>query len=204
MRLKLHFLFVLASAASGFGQDGFVPLFSGLDLDGWIEDTPGIWRVEKGMIVGRSPGLKYNDFLRTKASYGDFELRVLFRLVGAIGNSGVQFRSKPVPNSHELAGYQADIAEQWWGCLYDESRRNRVLAKPTAASIATLRKHGWNEYAITAKGNQIAIVLNGVPAVAYAERDPDIDSEGIIALQVHSGGPMEVQFKNIRIKRLDR
>ena len=72
-------------------------LFNGKDLSGWQIDTPSLWQVRDGMIVGKSPGIKYNEFLRTRKNYGDFRLRVKFRLVDGKGNSGIQFRSKPVP-----------------------------------------------------------------------------------------------------------
>ncbi|MEX2263509.1 MAG: DUF1080 domain-containing protein [Bryobacteraceae bacterium] len=175
------------------------PLFNGKNLDGWEIDTPGIWQVRDGMIVGKHSGLKYNDFLRTRKSYGDFVLKLEFRLVNGEGNSGIQFRSKPVPDSHEVSGYQADIGQQYWGCLYDESRRKKVLVQAPPASLANLKKDGWNEYAITARGNHITLDLNGVRTVDYRETEPGIETTGFIALQVHSGPPIEVQFRKIRI-----
>jgi hypothetical protein len=181
-------------------ESGFKPLFNGKDLAGWRVDTPGVWSVRDGMIVGKSPGLRHNDFLRTEKEYGDFVLKLLFRLVNGTGNSGIQFRSKTVPDSHEISGYQADIGETYWGCLYDESRRNRVIAPASPEALAAFRKDGWNEYTITATGNRIVTEVNGVRSVDYVERDADIAMAGIIALQVHAGAPFEVQFKDIRIK----
>ena len=117
-------------------------LFNGRDLSGWEQDTPDIWSVRDGMIVGRSPGMKHNDFLRTKKVYGDFVLRVRFRLIDGQGNAGIQFRTDTIPNSHEVSGYQADIGQQYWGCLYDESRRKKVLVKASPESLGGLRKDG--------------------------------------------------------------
>src|SRR5262249_30091039 len=128
-------------------------LFNGHDLSGWEQDTPDIWSARDGMIVGRSPGMKHNDFLRTKKTYGDFILRVRFRLIDGQGNAGIQFRTDPIPDSHEVSGYQADVGQEYWGCLYDESRRKRVLVKPSPESLAGLQKDGWNQYVITARGN---------------------------------------------------
>src|SRR5262245_16684860 len=82
-------------------------LFNGKNLDGWIADTAELWKVRDGMIIGKSSGIKYNEFLRTRRFFGDFVLRLKFRLVNGEGNSGVQFRSRPVPASHEVAGFQA-------------------------------------------------------------------------------------------------
>src|SRR5881296_1946335 len=103
--IAVLFLFAFGLPA----EEGFTPLFNGRNLDGWEIDTAGIWQVRDGMVVGKTPGLKYNDFLRTKKHYSDFILKLSFRLVNGVGNSGVQFRSKPVPDSHEVSGYQADI-----------------------------------------------------------------------------------------------
>jgi hypothetical protein len=167
-------------------------------------DTPGIWSARDGMLVGKHGGLKYNDFLRTGKSYGDFVLRLKFRLVNGEGNSGVQFRSKPVPGSHEVEGYQADIGQQYWGCLYDESRRRKVLAQPPAEALAGLDKAGWNEYVITARGRRITLDLNGKRTVDYTESEDGIDPSGFIALQVHSGPAIEVQFKDLLIKELKK
>jgi hypothetical protein len=187
-------------------QNGFRPLFNGKNLDDWVVDTPGLWQVRDGMIIGKSPGLKYNDFLRTKRHYSDFILKVSFRMIDPTGrgNSGIQFRSKPVPNSHEVSGYQADMGMQYWGCLYDESRRRKILAQASPESLAGLNKNGWNEYVITARGNHITLDLNGVRSVDYHETEPGIDTSGFIALQLHGGPPLEMHFKNLQIRELSR
>ncbi|MBI3667956.1 MAG: DUF1080 domain-containing protein [Acidobacteria bacterium] len=191
-------------AGSLLAEEGFTPLFNGKDLSGWEVDTPGLWQVRDGMIVGRSSGLKYNDFLRTKKHYADFILKLSFRLINGEGNSGIQFRTEPIPNSHEVSGYQADIGQTFWGCLYDESRRKKVLVQATAESLAKLDKLGWNDYVITARGSHITLDLNGVRTVDYHETEPGMDQTGFIALQVHGGPPMEVQFKDLRIQELQK
>lgn len=185
-----------------FAETGFQPLFNGKDLDGWEVDTPGIWSVRDGMIVAKTSGLNHNDFLRTRKHYTDFELRLSFRLLNGSGNSGIQFRSKPVPGSHEVAGYQADVGQQYWGCLYDESRRGKILVQTPAEILAGLQHDGWNQYTVTAQGDRIILELNGIRTVDYVEKEPGIDRSGIIALQVHGGPPMEVHFKDIRIREL--
>lgn len=183
-------------------QDGYKPFFNGKNLEEWEVDTPGLWEVRGGVIVGTSPGLKYNDFLRTKKHYSDFILRLWFRLKDGQGNTGIQFRSRPVTASHEVSGYQADIGQTYWGCLYDESRRNRVLMAPPAELLASLDKSGWNEYVITARGKHITLDLNGIRTVDYRETDANIDETGFIALQIHSGPPMQIEFKDLRILEL--
>ncbi|MBI3697429.1 MAG: DUF1080 domain-containing protein [Acidobacteria bacterium] len=195
---------LLLGAALCAAEEGFTPLFNGKNLDGWEVDTPGLWQARDGMILGKSPGLKYNDFLRTKKNYSDFILKLSFRMIDGQGNSGVQFRSKPVAGSHEVSGFQADIGQQYWGCLYDESRRKQVLVQATPESLAGLKKDGWNDYVITARGNHITLDLNGVRTVDYYEKEPGIETTGFLALQLHGGPPMEMHFKNIRIRELGK
>lgn len=182
-------------------EEGFRPLFNGKDLTGWDGDTM-LWKVADNCIVGDSPGIKHNQFLCTKEEFGDFELKVEFRMKDGAGNSGVQFRTKRVPNSTEVSGYQADLGENYWGCLYDESRRNKILVKAPADFESKLKKGDWNEYTIRAQGDQITLKVNGMTTVEYREPDSEIARSGIVALQVHSGGPMKIEFRNIRIKAL--
>jgi hypothetical protein len=178
-------------------------LFDGKTLDGW-EGNLAYWSVQDGMIVGKHEGLDHNEFLCTTRTFKNFELKLEFRLVGGKGNSGVQFRSRRVPNSSEVSGYQADIGENYWGALYDESRRNRILATPEgearAALQKVLRKDGWNTYVIRAVGPRILLEINGVRTVDYTEKDPHIPMEGVIGLQIHAGAPMEVHFRNLNLR----
>lgn len=122
---------------------GYQSLFNGKDLSGW-EGNREIWRVEGGTIIGEAAkGLDKNQFLATTRRYQDFSLVLQFRLVGGRGNSGVQFRSERIPNHHEMIGYQADVGEKYWGCLYDESRRKKVLVQaPPELEKASARTAG--------------------------------------------------------------
>ena len=106
-----------------------VPIFDGKTLAGWEGDAK-IWRVEDGMITGGSltETVTRNEFLATKKSYANFDLRLKIKITGTgFVNSGVQIRSVRVPGSSEMAGYQVDAGIGWWGKLYDESRRNKVV-----------------------------------------------------------------------------
>lgn len=192
----------LALPAADAAEDGFEPLFNGKDLDGW-EGDPFLWKVEDGMVVGRSPGIAYNDFLTTTEEYSDFILRFQIQLVDNVGNSGVQIRSRRVSGSMEMIGYQVDVGPSWWGSLYDESRRRVTLAAPSEATIKkALKPTDWNDYEVQASGKHIVLKLNGVVTVDYTEEDESIEQTGLIGLQVHSGPPLEARFRNIRIKRL--
>jgi len=183
---------VLAAEAPKPDKDGWYQLFNGKDLTGWkASENKGTFRVENGCIVGDSPGIRHNDFLCTKKAFGDFVLRLDVRLRPDSANSGVQFRSERVPDSHEVAGYQADIGGPWWGKLYDEARRRRVLAGPKPGVIARcLKRGGWNTYEIRAAGPRITLKINGTTTVDYTEPEPPekIARRGRIGLQIHAGG----------------
>ena len=176
----------------------------GRSFAGWEGETNSVWRVRDGVIVGGSlQGNPRNEFLATRKDYKNFRLKLEYKLVGTEGfvNGGVQFRSKRIAQPpNEMSGFQADIGAGFSGCLYDESRRNKILAQASRESLASLKIDGWNEYVITARGNQITLDLNGVRTVDYRERDPGIETSGFIALQIHGGPPMEVQFKDLRIR----
>jgi hypothetical protein len=183
------------------------PLFDGKTLAGWEGETQKTWRVEDGSIVGGSLDVTVprNEFLCTLKSYGDFELKVKFKLLGdrKQANAGVQFRTKRIPKHHEVSGYQADIGQHYWGALYDESRRNKILAQPDKKLLETLVKHeDWNDYTIRCEGPRIKLWLNGTLTVDYTEKDEKIERTGIIGLQIHGGAKAKVFYKDITIEEL--
>jgi len=113
-----------------------VSLFDGNSFAGWEGDLSW-FRIKEGAIVAGSleKEIPHNLFLCTKMEYGDFELKVEAKLVGPGDNSGIQFRSRRIAGDNEVSGYQADMGGPIgdfgvvWGSLYDESRRNRMLAE---------------------------------------------------------------------------
>jgi hypothetical protein len=184
-----------------------VSLFDGKTLAGWEGETEKTWKVEDGAIVGGSleTTVPRNEFLCTTTSYSDFELKVTFKLLGdkAKANAGVQFRTKRIPNHHEVIGFQADVGQDYWGALYDESRRNKVLSKPTKEVIEKLVKfEDWNDYVIRCEGPRIRLWLNGTLTVDYTEEDDKIERTGIIGLQIHGGAKAKAYYKNITIEEL--
>ena len=191
---------VAAAPLVSGAEAGFVSLFNGTDLTGWDGD-PFLWKVEDGTLIGRSPGIAYNDFLTTVREYSDFILRFEIHLLDDVGNSGVQVRSRRVPGSMEMIGYQADVGPTWWGSLYDESRRRVTLAEPSEATLRrALKPDAWNDYEVSAIGKRVVLKLNGIVTVDYTEEDDSIEQKGLIGLQVHSGPPLEARFRNIRIQ----
>ena len=205
MRYFISVLLCIASLHAAFaGESGFVSLFDGKTLEGW--DGKADWfRVEDGAIVAGTleKPIPNNEFLTNKKTYGDFELRLKVKVLGEGVNAGIQIRSQRIPNHHEMIGYQADIGQHYWGKLYDESRRRKVLAPVGDVDTRKLVKHGeWNDYVIRCKGPRIQLWLNGHKTVDYTEPDDKIERTGIIGLQIHSGPKSEAWYKELRIKEL--
>ena len=191
----------LAPAAPAADEDGFRPLFNGKDLGGWVTPAdPSLFTVEDGQIVGRTDGkLKKNEFLVTARPYGDFTLKAKVKF--KTGNSGIQVRSIRADNG-KVSGPQADIGEGYFGSLYEEGMRSKLLVTyPKDKGKALFKVGEWNDMVVTAKGDRITITLNGTETVDLA--DPAFLKSGIIALQVHVGPPMEVRFKDLLIKAAD-
>jgi hypothetical protein len=128
------------------------------------------------------------------------------KLAGTEGfvNAGIQVRSQRITNPpYEMSGYQADVGEGWWGSLYDESRRNKVLAAADKELIKRILKpNDWNDYEIRCEGKRLRLAINGEQTVDYTEPDAAIPQHGIIGLQVHGGGKAEVAYKDITIEIL--
>lgn len=187
-------------------------LFNGTSFEGWNvnEKEQQWWKVADGVIVGGSleQTVPHNTFIATNDSFQNFELNCRIRIQGNGGmvNSGVQIRSIRVPNNSEMRGYQVDAGDGWWGKLYDESRRNKVLgqAADLKAVNDAVRPNDWNDYRIVAEGPRIRSWINGVAALDYTESDPKIPFDGQIGFQAHSGGKVLVQIKDITILPLPR
>lgn len=212
-----------AFAAGGEPEEGFVSMFNGKDLTGW-EGKPGGWWVEDGTITSRStpekPCKKHHYLMWRGGKPADFELRLSYRLVG--GNSGVQFRSRELPN-WDTSGYQADMeaGKQWTGALFEHTRggialrgQKVVIDEQGNKQITSLgdpaelfkhvKQNDWNDYVIIARGPEITLKINGVVMSQAIDKDKrHAARSGVIALQMHPGPPMTVQFKNIRIKLFD-
>lgn len=209
MRVLISF-FLLAGLAVAAGphnvltekekQKGYELLFNGKNLLGW-DGAPDLWSVKDGVLVGSTEGkdLSQNSFLITKEKFSDFILTADVKLRNH--NTGIQFRSERLPE-FVIKGYQADAAtDKWWGSLYGEKTGRGVIVDGWAGKGEKLVKTGdWNRYEIYCKGDHIKLSLNGVVTVDIQD---DMASEGVIALQVHRGPPMQVSFRNLKIKKLN-
>ncbi len=210
-------------------EAGFKPIFdpdtSG--LDGWKAPDMSYWSVQDGAITARSTQqhpVKTNQFLVWQlGKLDDFELKLKYRISGTPkANSGIQIRSRVEEDGHAI-GYQADIdmTGRYTGALYDERGRGMLAERGQKTIIGTdgsktstslgdsdslfenIKKDGWNEYHIIAQSERIILKLNGkVTAEIIDNESRQRELSGVLALQLHSGPPMTVQFKDIRLKRL--
>lgn len=169
--------------------------FNGKDLTGW--DGPlQYWSVIDGVISGKSDtDIPKNEFLWSSVEVKDFYLSVYVKLIPANANSGIQFRSKKADESGQAVGYQADMGQDVWGRLYHEHGRGQL--DWTDEGMKYVKHEDWNLYEILAIGNRIWTAINGHLSVAYME--PEGETEGLIAFQVHRGPPQEALFKNPRL-----
>ena len=208
-------------------EGGWETIFDGKTLKGWDGD-PKFWSVEDGSLTGtttKENPTQGNTFaIWTGGEPGDFELKLQYKIVG--GNSGIQYRSFRLPNAQDkwrVGGYQADIdsGDRYSGILYGEQFRG-ILAdrglittlneegKPTTVGTlgdskaiqAKIKKEDWNDYLVVAKGNHFSHFINGVQTSECTDNDTDTRrASGLLALQLHAGPPMKIQFRNIQIKR---
>ncbi len=208
------------------GLEGFCSLFDGKTLDGWEGDR-AIWSVRDGALTGETKadtGLRENSFLLWKDQVEDFELRLKFKLEN--GNSGIYYRARKRPagqtGGDPLVGSQADfdasgrwtgvimeyllrdvLAERGWKVVIDEQGKKQAtpLGDPTQL-LAAVKPGEWNDYRVVARGGGVKLEINGVTMCELDDRDPKRLAHGWLAVQVHVGPPMRVQFKDIWLRRL--
>jgi hypothetical protein len=207
-------------------DEDFKPIFNGKNLANWDGDLR-FWSVNGGVIRGETSlgqMATSNTFLIWRGgTLKDFDLRLKVRMRN--GNSGVQYRSTDL-GKYVVAGYQAEIDNTPGkaGFLYqergrkflalvgekveiDEAQKPRVVGqiadKKELIAKRYYKEKEWNDYRIIARGNHIAHYLNGVQVVDVLDNDPKGRSlEGVLALQIHCGPPMLVEFKDILLKSL--
>jgi len=201
--LKAHVEKALVIAREGIRlkkeEAQFTPLFDGISLKGW-KQTGKVFRIEDGAIVGGSLEKaigRGNDYLCLDGEYGDFELRLEARVKGdSHANGGIHVRSSRT----EARGYQVDLGSAYYGCLYDELRRGRMLA--WANPKQEIETGQWIAYRIRCEGPRMRIWINGTQTVDYTEKEPGIATSGAIGLQSHAQRACETWYRNIRIKEL--
>lgn len=219
---------VAPGAAAAPGQVGWTSLFDGRSLAGWSVSTSATqyWTVEEGAITGRitqeNPCTVNQYLVWEGGELADFELKLESRLRGEGGiNNGFQFRSRLLPDG-DVCGYQVDnnLETPWLVRLYDEYGRHTLAwrgertvfdleGQRTTTTLeegtgpAWFRLEDWHEYHLTCVGSKIVLRVDGRVAAEVVDEDRQRrDAQGILALQLHSGPPTEVQFRNIRVRML--
>jgi len=229
MKLLTPFLALAALCASVSAEEK--SLFNGKDLTGWkgldfwsVEDG-----VITGRTTKEKP-TKGNTFLVWEGEVADFELTFQYKIVG--GNSGVQYRSKLVDaKGFVISGYQGDFeaGKKYSGILYEEKgrgilaeRSQKVVIKEGASPKdpkkpkievtgslgkteeiqAKIKSEAWNEYRVVAKGGHLQHFINGVQTVDVTDETAVGAKQGLLALQLHAGPPMVVQFKDLVLKEI--
>jgi len=211
--MKIVYLFLIslmyyAPLTQAQGSKNNIQLFDGKTFNGWQGDTANIWHIRDGALVGGSLAQMnaHNEFIKTTKIYSNYILRLKFKLTGTEGfvNGGVQFHSQRISNpDFEMTGYQADLGDGFWASLYDESRRDKLLAIADTNQVKRLlKRNDWNDYEIRTSGKSIQIFLNGEKTVDYTEEDPAIPQSGYIAFQLHGGGKTAVFYKDIFLEQL--
>lgn len=213
-------------AAELDGETGFVQIFDGRSFDGWKAPDMSYWSIEDGAFTGRisrEHPCQVNQYLVWQVGeLADFELKLVSRVrgEGAI-NNGFQFRSRILPDG-DVAGYQVDnnLQTEWLVRLYDEFGRHTLAFRgkrtvfnpageptsrdlPEASGPAWFRLEDWHEYHLVCRGPMLSLRVDGRLTAEVEDHDRfRSDLRGALALQLHSGPPTVVQFKDIRLKVL--
>tara|TARA_B100000408_G_scaffold89153_1_gene68289 strand:+ start:1086 stop:1841 length:756 start_codon:yes stop_codon:yes gene_type:complete len=212
-------------------EKGFETIFDGKTLKGWNGD-PKFWSVKDGAITGKTTKenpTKGNTFIIWEGKTGNFDLRLDYKIIG--GNSGIQYRSFKAdgPDEWRIGGYQADFeaGDTFSGICYGERFRGilSLRGKKTTLTVGddgklkkeveefakdadiakAIKKEDWNSYRIVARNFNLSHYINDVKTTQVVDHDRKTRrADGLLALQLHAGPPMTVQFKNIRIKELPK
>jgi hypothetical protein len=227
--LLLPIAFATAASALAAAESG-KNLFDGKTLDGWDGD-PKFWSVQDDAITGittKDNPTKGNTFIIYKGGdLADFELSLKFKIIG--GNSGIQYRSFKLPGNNDgwrIGGYQADFesGDTYSGICYGEHFRGILSLRGDKTTLTeengktkkkvenfgdtkeigkAVKKEQWNDYKIVAKGFTFTHYINGVKTTELIDNDEKNRREsGLLALQLHAGPAMKVQFKDIFVKDL--
>mgnify|MGYP002396189723 CR=1 FL=1 len=184
-------------------ETGWVSLFNGKDLTGWVQVGHEKWEVEDGVIHGQGVTKEYG-YLRTEKTYKDFDLSLRFKCE-ADGNSGVFFHTDFKPGTADVSqGLQFEIdrgLNRHTGGVYGDGRQWIVWPAPELEAV--IRPYDWNDFLLSVYGNRYISRLNGVLMVDFTDPAPR-SFDGYIALQLHSGGQGNMKFKDLYLRDLTR
>ncbi|GAB5440950.1 MAG: hypothetical protein Fues2KO_12990 [Fuerstiella sp.] len=228
-RFLLGLCCVLVPVSSVVADEEWQSLFDGESLDGW-EGDPQFWSVQDGAITGQTTEekkLKANSFLIYRGEqFDNFELQLEYKIVN--GNSGIQYRSFELDRPYGIGGYQADFeaGKRYSGILYGEAFRGILADRGQVTELTRtddgkvrvtvvdstgdsdeiqkkIRHEDWNQYKVVASGFRFQHFINDVKTIECVDNDLQMRrATGLLALQIHVGPPMTVQFRNIRIRKL--
>jgi len=210
------------------GADGFVNIIGGDNLRVW-KGLANYWSSKDGVIVGRQTRENSKQtFLVLPYRLRDFELRLKYRFLSPQGNSGIQFRSRMLDrDNYRVGGYQADIdaTGKFDGSLYDEAgvvggrgtlsnrgdrttwdaanQRHAIVAADSQDLLKVIHIGDWNDIQLVVRGNQVTYSINGHVMTELIDESPNAAREGFLALQLHEGFTMDVQFRDGKVRRLD-
>jgi hypothetical protein len=201
--VAIGLLVALTLTGQAATRDGWLPLFNGKDLAGWKKNGDEKWVVENGTILCESTANKYG-YLTTEKTYRDFDLKLKFK-GEAEGNSGLFLRARitGIDPEHgpDIEGMQVEVdpgAGKHTGGLYESGGRGWVIM-PTPEGERALKPGDWNNLEASVSGNHFVVRLNGVQVTDYTDSSPKF-TDGIIALQIHTGGGVKMRWKDIYIK----
>jgi len=207
-RISIFVAAVLLAGLTALAQTppegGWVALFNGKDLTGWKKNGDEKWIVEQGTILCESTANKYG-YLTTEKAYRDFDLRLKFK-GEATGNSGLFFHAHitGIDPQHgpDIEGMQVEVdpsVGKHTGGLYESGGRGWV-SMPTPEGEKALKPGEWNDLEASVHGNHIVVRLNAVQVTDYNDASPKY-TDGVIALQIHTGGGVKLRWKDIYIKK---
>lgn len=177
-------------------EKGWKSLFDGKTLNGWLGEK-GYWQVKDGAIMGdKIKSTPHHHYMFSKQDYSDFELHIDVKMTGY--NSGVCCRIHPA-SYDDVPGYQVDMGDGYWGCLWDEHhRQKKIFDYPQAEQDKLVRKNDWNHYYFRCYGHHVTIFLNGVKTADGD--DPGGFDSGPLGFQLCHGDNTVASFKNIYVK----
>ena len=180
--------------------DSWKPVFSSDSLDGWKHESE-YWSISDGVVTGKYDGGKLHHYMYSEKEYGDFEMHASVKMSGTNANSGVCIRTKPT-SFDNVPGYQVDMGEGYWGCLWDERRDTMVDRFDPVAAKKLVKANDWNHFYIVAKCHYIQAWLNGVKTIDVIH--PRGDATGSLGFQLTHGKNRKIhaQFKDLWIREL--
>lgn len=178
-------------------KDGWVSLFNGKDLTGWKTPEPNpFWKVVDGVLTGENDEAKKGSMLYTAESYADFELEADCRWNGEI-DSGFMVRQKEL---QVQIGVSRSLKKDMTGSFYVGKYPEESQAKEAGKLV---KPGDWNTFKLAVKGDTVTVWINGTQASQFKDTEGKYAAPGPVGLQIHGGLAMKVEFKNLRVRKME-